>query len=321
MSVPTPDVSDLFAKDNQALIDAANKYKQDYEKYQADKQYYETTVLAKLQGEIKDPWVFLAMVLQAFTSDGSGATDGDPTKPRADGTITGLNEDKIGLNGDSIAVMAAMTKCGNDIEKASDSRTGTTEDLRQNANAMDILLEETRTDVPSLLNPNMGDSSASPVDPQAIDSYHTQLREIRSDIYNADANGNEDMAGDKDGLYNQPVNLPSSAKDPNWKRTYHLSTLADDTLVSQSYKELYDNSQIQGQGKGFDDPSKGARDAMDTMTNAYQTNTNTTQTMNSGYNLVENNLTKNDQTYLSFISELAHGQSQVMKTVLGNFKS
>lgn len=320
--MPTPDVSPQFQKDHDALIEAAKKYQEDYAKYEADKEYYQTVQLAKLQKEIKDPWVFLIMVLNIFSSDGSGATDGDPSKPRADGTITGLNEDKIGLNGDSIAVMAAVTKCGNDIEKASDDRTPVDptkpdqvkagiERLRQNANAMDMLLDDTKDG--GILKPG-GDSA--PIDPSAVDSYHEQLRNIRSDIYS-----DGDTDGDGKGSYNQAENNPTDPKDPKWTRTYHLSTKDGDTMFSQSYGELYANSQLQGQGDGTLDPSKGARTAMDTMTNAYQVNTNTTQTMNSGYNLIENSLTKNDQTYLSFMSELAHGQAQVMKTVIGNFKS
>lgn len=308
------DDTDPFVQDNAALIAAAGQYQKDYDKYKADLEYKNKVTLQNFMNA-KGFAAFYAL-LAFLAGDGNGETGPDhtPGGKRADGNASGLDEDRIALNGDSIAVMSALTKCGNDIEKASDSRipdpdpADPSKSLKQNVKDMDELLDETKAG--GLLVPT--DPNNSPLDPSLVNMVHEQLGKVRLDIYDPD---------DKGSGYNPAENRPTSPTDTSWVRTYHLSTDQADTFVSHSYAELYANSQVQGQGSGIDDASKGARDAITNMTNAYQINTNATQTTSSGYNLIANQLSKSDQTILSFLSEICHADAAVKKASVGNQKS
>lgn len=269
-----PDVTDQFKKDNEALIQAANQYKKDEAEYQANLDTYKEETLKKLRA-VKDPMLLLMMLIYGGVFGSDDSSKG--------GNIINLGDEQVGLSGDKLAVSGALTQLQNDIEGASDDRSGGTDALQKNAYAMDTLLDETKS----------GGVLDGVLDPTVLSSFRGQIAKVRGDIY---------IQGD------------TSSYNPAKDGDYHFSDDGDSSKIA-SYEELYKDSSKTG------DDSKGARDAMKTMTDAFQVGTSTTQGANSALNLEMKDETNDNKNETSFYNELLHSYASVVKSIVSNTRS
>jgi len=169
-----------------------------------------------------------------------------------------MYESDIGVYGTSLAVQGDITQCGNDLENitnSDDTTVGSSGSLAEVCEGLDEMLD--------LLSPENPDPTIRhAIDPTACDMLYNNLLTIRQDIY---------YAGDSEA--HQKYN-PTQVQTPpdSGPRTYHFEVVNDggSSKYMTSYGEMQDDMSTQG------DP-KQANEAAKLKTDAFSTNTSTTQ--------------------------------------------
>src|SRR3989338_6481953 len=217
----------------------------------------------------------------------------------------GFTELDAGLaqNGGALQVQGDVTKLGNDLENLTHPPSTDANDpnlVRQEAAGLNKIL-----DLFNDKNPPTGKDGdwykyvASAIGGTGTQALGEQYLAIRQDIH---------IAGDNSG-YNPPANDPTQ---PNFSYTYHFDP--DSKIPKGQTTNPYITSfgDLQAKMAQQGDPDK-ANESAKLWTDAFNTNTATTQSVQSSTNEVISNDTNTIKTFQAFVTDMMHAVSDVMK--------
>lgn len=302
--------TDPFINDfNKTLKDDAelfNEYQQ--EEIEAQKAY--TKAFNSIFSSKNPELVYMALIF-CFSNQGFSELDGG-----------------LAVNGESVQVQGDLTKLGNDLENLS-NMTSPPEgvDPRQ-------LLKDEATDLDYIMNSLTPSANLKPgaqkdwytfiqkaIGSTGAQSLSSEYLTIRQDIYYAE----DAMAGDNTKVsYNPNPVVPAPNSGP---RTYHYNP--DDPLTPKNgpdgkpYGPDNDpyyisnfgdrNSYMQQQGD-----IDQANEASKKWTDAFNTNTSTTQSTQAASNEVITNDSNTIKTFQAFVTDMMHALQDTIKAAVTN---
>ncbi len=273
-----------FDDDYNQLQKDSEAYQNAVNQLQAEQAAYEKE-FASAFSSTNPELVFLALIY-AFSNPGFSELDGG-----------------LSVNGAALQVQGDLTKLGNDLENMThpsknDPEYYSSTLVHDAATRLDEMLDAlSPTNQTSWVQ-----SMQNAIGSTAGTSLYGQYLVVRQTIY--------DGSDPEGGKYN-----PTQADPGTGSRTYYFDADPNDAYYGDyinSFGDMQDDMSQQG------DPMQ-ANEASKTMTDAFNTNTATTQSVQAATNEMITNDTNTIKTFQSFVSDMMHALSQVISAAVQNY--